>query len=298
MAEIKLLFVDDDDALRRALGAVLTHHGFDLTAASSVPEALELISTRKFDVLLSDLNIGEPGDGFTVVSAMRRVQPEACTFILTGYPDLETAIQAVRSQVDDYFSKPLHVDRLVDAIKALRSGRRPPDKSLPTRKVAQLLREVSDVICKRWLHQVLADPELAALSLTEDERSDHIPDMIEELIRRLEGPQEELSDVATDAARKHGKVRYQQGYTIPQIMFEARVLQRVLTSIIHENLFGLDLSTLVGDIIEIGETLQADVEISIRVYQAQIPRSLQSSFSLLYQSPYLGVSIADETPDY
>ena len=77
-------------------------------------------------------------------------------------------------------------------------------------------------------------------------------------------------------------------------MFEARVLQRVLTSIIHENLFGLDLSTLVGDILEIGETLQADVEISIRVYQAQIPRSLQSSFALLYQSPYLGVAIADE----
>ena len=87
----------------------------------------------------------------------------------------------------------------------------------------------------------------------------------------MEGPQEELSDVATDAARKHGKLRYQQGYTIPQILFEARVLQHVLTSTIHENLFGLDLSTLVGDILEIGETLQADAEISIRVYQSQIP---------------------------
>ena len=294
MAEIKLLFVDDDDALRTALGAVLTHHGFALTAVSSVREALELISTRKFDVLLSDLNIGEPGDGFTVVSAMRRVQPDACTFILTGYPDLETAIQGIRSQVDDYFSKPLHVERLVGAISALKSGKRPTSKSLPTRKVAQILRELSSLICDRWLSQVMADPELAAIPLTEAERSDHVPDMVEELIRRLEGPQEELSDVATDAARKHGKVRYQQGYTIPQILFEARVLQHVLTSTIHENLFGLDLSTLVGDILEIGETLQADAEISIRVYQSQIPRSLQTSFSLLYQSPYLGVAIADE----
>ena len=118
--------------------------------------------------------------------------------------------------------------------------------------------------------------------------------MMDELIRRLEGPQEELSDEATEAARKHGKLRYQQGYSIPQILFEARVLQHVLTSIIHENLFGIDLSTLVGDILEIGETLQADAEISIRVYQSQIPRSLQTSFSLLYQSPYLGVAIADE----
>jgi PAS domain S-box-containing protein len=294
MSEIKLLFVDDDDALRIALGAVLTHHGFALTAVSSVREALELISTRKFDVLLSDLNIGEPGDGFTVVSAMRRVQPEACTFILTGYPDLETAIQGIRNQVDDYFSKPLHVERLVGAISELRSGRRRANNALPARKVAQILRELSSLICERWVNQVMADPELAALPLTHAERSDHIPDMVEELIRRLEGPQEELSDVATEAARKHGKVRYKQGYTIPQILFEARVLQHVLTSTIHENLFGLDLSTLVGDILEIGETLQADAEISIRAYQSQIPRSLQTSFSSLYQSPYLGVAIADE----
>ena len=118
--------------------------------------------------------------------------------------------------------------------------------------------------------------------------------MIEELIRRLEGPLEELSPIATEAARKHGKVRYQQGYTIPQILFEARVLQHVLSSTIHENLFGVDLSTLIDDILDIGETLQADVEISIRVYQSQIPRSLQTSFSLLYRSPYLGVAIADE----
>ena len=286
--------MDDDDALRTALGAVLTHHGFLLTSVSSVREALELISTRDFDVLLSDLNIGEPGGGFTVVSAMRRVQPDACTFILTGYPDLETAIQGIRNQVDDYFSKPLHIDRLVDAISNVRNGKKPADKALPTRKVAQIIKELSPLICKRWLQQVMADPELAAIPLTEEQRSDHVPDMVEELIRRLEGPQEELSDIATEAARKHGKLRYQQGYTIPQIIFEARVLQHVLTAVIHENLFGLDLSTLVGDILEIGETLQADVEISIRVYQAQIPRSLQSSFSMLYRSPYLGVAIADE----
>ena len=71
----------------------------------SVAEALELISHHKFEVLLSDLNIGQPGDGFTVVSAMRRVQPKAYTFILTGYPDIELAVKAIRSHVDDYFRK-------------------------------------------------------------------------------------------------------------------------------------------------------------------------------------------------
>jgi PAS domain S-box-containing protein len=54
------------------------------------------------------------------------------------------------------------------------------------------------------------------------------------------------------------------------------------------------LSTLVGDILQVGETMQAMAEIAIRVYQSQIPRSLQTSFSFLYQSPYLGVAIVEE----
>jgi PAS domain S-box-containing protein len=294
MSPIKLLFVDDDGALRAVLAAALGLHNFLVTAVGSVPEALELISAQQFDVLLADLNIGEPGDGFTVVSAMRRVQPAACTFILTGYPDLETAIQAVRNQVDDYFSKPLRVEQLVESISSLRNGKRPTGKAAPSRKAAQVLRDLAPTICKVWLREVLKDPDLAAIPLSESERSDHVPEMMEELIGRLEGHLDELSPKATEAARKHGRTRYQQGYTIPQILYETRILQQVLTATFQENLLGLDLSTLIPDILQIGESLQAEVEVSIRVYQAQIPRSLQTSFSMLYQSPYLGVAIADE----
>jgi PAS domain S-box-containing protein len=294
MSSIKLLFVDDDAALRTVLGAALGLHDFQVTAVGSVPEALKLISAQQFDGLLADLNIGEPGDGFTVVSAMRRVQPDAYTFILTGYPDLETAIQAVRSQVDDYFSKPLRVEQLVESISSLRRGKRPAGRAVLPRKVAQILRDLAPTICEVWLDEVLKDPELAAIPLTPAERSDHIPEMMEELIGRLEGPQNELSPAATEAARKHGRTRYQQGYSIPQMLYETRILQQVLTATFQENLLGLDLSTLVPDVLQIGESLQAEVEVSIRVYQAQIPRSLQTSFSMLYQSPYLGVAIVDE----
>src|ERR1700749_327595 len=129
----RILFVDDEAGIMLTLGPILEKHGFSVMTAAWVSEALEMINHEKFDVLLSDLNIGQPGDGFTVVSAMRRVQPDACTFILTGYPDLETAIQGIRSQVDDYFSKPLHVERLVGALSDLRSGKRPISKALPTR---------------------------------------------------------------------------------------------------------------------------------------------------------------------
>ena len=93
----RLLVVDDDTAVLKSLEAVLVRSGFDVSAVETVPQALELISRKRFDVLLADMNIGEAGDGFTLVSAMRRVQPDACTFILTGYPDIESAIKAIRN---------------------------------------------------------------------------------------------------------------------------------------------------------------------------------------------------------
>lgn len=114
----QLLFVDDESSIRVLMPAVLARHGFQVTAAGTVSEALNLIATHHFDVLVSDLNIGEPGDGFTVVSAMRRTHPDAATFILTGYPAFESALEAIRQQVDDYFVKPADAETLVSRILA------------------------------------------------------------------------------------------------------------------------------------------------------------------------------------
>src|SRR5712671_3465231 len=113
---VRVLFVDDESSIRITLPAILEQAGFHVTTAATVPEALDFIRKEKFDVLLSDLNIGQPGDGFTVVSAMRRTQPEAVTLILTGYPDFDTALQALRSQVDDYLTKPADIKYLIQAI--------------------------------------------------------------------------------------------------------------------------------------------------------------------------------------
>ncbi len=294
MSATRILCVDDDLAVLRSLETVLLYSGFEVSAVGSVVEALDLISKQRFDVLLADLNIGQPGDGFTVVSAMRRVHPDACTFILTGYPDIESAIRAIRSQVDDYFAKPLNVTELLAAISSVRSGRRPAAKIGSSVKISELVRNRRKAICDQWLREVLADPELAAIPLTPEERIDHLPELLDEVIGRMEEGRESLSSKAADAARKHGKARYQQGYTIPQILFETRVLQQVLSETIQRELLSLDLSSLAPDIFKTGESLGSALEISIRSYQTQIPQSLQTSFSHLYKSPYLGVAIANE----
>jgi PAS domain S-box-containing protein len=294
MSKTRILVVDDDLGVLQSLEAILVQSGFQVSAVGTVPEALELVSNHTFDVLLADLNIGQPGDGFTVVSAMRRVQPNACTFILTGYPDIESAIRAIRSQVDDYFAKPLRIDELLSAISAVRSGKKRPAQVPPTKGIAELLRNLLPEICDRWYHEVMQEPELAAIPLTKEERVDHVPELLAELILRVEQGSEQLSSAGTESARKHGRFRYQQGYAVPQVLFEARVLQKVISLVIQENLMSIELSTLVHDILAIGESLQAEVEISIRTHQTQVPPSLQTSFSMLYKSPFLGVAIAEE----
>src|SRR5438270_12067392 len=165
----RILFVDDEVGIRLTLAPILERHGFFVVTAASVSQALEKINREKFDVLLSDLNVGQPGDGFTVVSAMRRVQPRACTFILTGYPDFESAISAIRNQVDDYFAKSLNVDQLLDAITQAQSGGNARPQHSVAQTVSALVGSHVPDICDRWLKSVLTNPEIAALPLTREE---------------------------------------------------------------------------------------------------------------------------------
>src|SRR5690242_3200524 len=137
----RLLFVDDEPAIRETLAVVLRKHGFEVTTAATVAEALQKITSEKFEILLSDLNIGNPGDGLTVVSAMRRTQPDAVTMILTGYPAFETALEAIRQQVDDYIVKPANIPALLHTIES-KLAAPPRQRQLPPpKRVAMLLQE-------------------------------------------------------------------------------------------------------------------------------------------------------------
>jgi len=113
----RILFVDDEPNIRLTLPPVLEEHGFEVKAAATVAEALAQINASRCDVLISDLNVGESGDGFRVVGAMREKQPGCITVILTGYPAFETAVDAIRHKVDDYVVKPVDVDVLVRTLR-------------------------------------------------------------------------------------------------------------------------------------------------------------------------------------
>ena len=101
----KILVVDDNEQVRTSLKAVLEASQFRVTTATNVSDALHLIAHESFDVLLSDLHMPGPGDGLTVVSAMRHKNPDAVTLVFTGYPAMHEALDAILLQADEILSE-------------------------------------------------------------------------------------------------------------------------------------------------------------------------------------------------
>ena len=100
MAAVRILLVDDDKIVCSSLAALLRGYEFEVTMAVSVPEALTYINSKTYDVLLSDLHMPGAGDGLTVVSAMRHANPKAITILLSAFPEMDAAAQAIRLQSD------------------------------------------------------------------------------------------------------------------------------------------------------------------------------------------------------
>jgi DNA-binding response OmpR family regulator len=121
----RVLVVDDEPNIRATLSVILQKHGFRVQTAATVPEAINQIQSNPFDVLLCDLNITQPDDGYAVVDAMQQVHPKAVTIILTGYPSVENALEGIRRKIDEYLVKPADVEKLLAVLNALLLRRRP-----------------------------------------------------------------------------------------------------------------------------------------------------------------------------
>jgi DNA-binding NtrC family response regulator len=120
----RILFVDDEPAIRETLSIILPRYGFSVTLAATVSEALEKIHQQEFDILLCDLNIEREGDGYDVIRAMQKANASCQTVVLTGYPAVDSAIEGIRLQIDDYLIKPASADTLVALLADKLAARR------------------------------------------------------------------------------------------------------------------------------------------------------------------------------
>src|SRR5260370_39519984 len=159
----RILLADDNEDVRDIFREGLELQGFEVIPVSTVNEALRLISTEHFDVLLSDLYMPDAGDGFTVVSAMRHAHPKAVTLVLSGYPALQEAMSAILLDADEILVKPVHLADIAELIQKKLSN---PSARMAVIKecVAAILERDGDPTIQNWMARVEQNEELAAHS--------------------------------------------------------------------------------------------------------------------------------------
>jgi DNA-binding response OmpR family regulator len=264
--ETRILFVDDEPDMRSTMEAILQNEGFDVTTAATVSEALSAINVQKFDALVSDLNIGEPGDGFTIVSAMRRTHPGCVNFILTGYPAFETALQAIRNQVDDYLVKPADVRELMSSLKMKLNTPRGSGK-LMTQRLAEFVRENAEEIAQRALLAMKSDPRLSEIPLTDEQRLAHVPALLKEIVAQLEARvPNELNPSTHRGGERHGAMRRQQHYSQEMLVDDVRLLDASIYDTIQDGLLRLELSSLIPGLKQMNLTMAAHLKGSIQAF--------------------------------
>jgi len=266
MAATKILLVDDDEMLNTIMRSLLEREGFDITVASNVADALKLISSVPYDVLLSDLHMPGAADGLTVISAMRYLNPKAIALLLTSFPEMDAAAQAMFRQADEVMIKRTDPTETVDAIKrriACGTNYFQPK----TESVATILERAAPSCIEDWLMQAQTDSKLSLVPLTPEQRCSHLPQVFRDLVARLRvalplGSTGPLSEFAAN----HGLTRRRQGYSAAMMVEESRILQVCIFHTLQRNLATIDFSVLLTQVMTIADEVDSQLRQAMECY--------------------------------
>lgn len=106
-----ILLVDDDPFILKGIGLSLETHGYGVTTTDGGRAAVELLKKKTFDLVITDLIMDEI-NGIEVLKICKKIHPETMVIILTGYADMDSAINALRLNADDYMLKPCEPDEV------------------------------------------------------------------------------------------------------------------------------------------------------------------------------------------
>lgn len=123
MATYRILFIDDDPQVLSSLGGYFERLGHEVHSAADGKEGIEVWNRVQPDVTVLDLHM--PGmDGMQVLEALRR--KNAMVIMLTGYGEIENAVEAMRLGAENFLTKPIEMAHLVQAVEkaAEKSGLR------------------------------------------------------------------------------------------------------------------------------------------------------------------------------
>ena len=276
----RVLLVQADVSEQSGLHTALQRSGFAVVSTSTVKEAVILLTAGEFSALVCDLQIPAPGDGFTLVNAMRHFHPSAITMIMSKYPALKESVSSLLPQADEILVTPMPPHEIVTLLRnRLRQPKLP--KSMVFESIATVLERHSSHTISHWLSRVNANKNLMHIPLDDKGRTGHLPRLLQELVQRLRTSHlDEGKAKVSLAAVAHGKVRKQQGYTAAMLVEESRILQVCIFKCLRTNLSALDLSLVLTDVMTIADEVDSQLSQTMASYsesarRAKAPQSLE-----------------------
>ncbi len=112
----RILIVDDDENIRKVLKAILEEEGYTVDEAENANKAIEKTKRKVYNLALIDIRLPDM-EGIELLTKMKDTLPRMRKIIITGYPTLQNAIEAVNRGADAYILKPFDMDKVLAAIK-------------------------------------------------------------------------------------------------------------------------------------------------------------------------------------
>lgn len=112
----RILVVEDDESVRKVLATILEEKGYLVDTAENGKEAIKKSKTKIYNLALLDIRLPDM-KGTELLTAMKETTPKMIKIIMTGYPSLQNAIEAVNKGADAYMLKPLNMDDALRTIK-------------------------------------------------------------------------------------------------------------------------------------------------------------------------------------
>jgi len=113
--QAKILIIDDDENIRKSISTVLQEKGYLVDTAENGRAAITKSETAPYNLALIDIRLPDM-DGVQLLTAMKQTTPKMVKIIITGYPSLQNAIEAVNKGADGYIVKPIKMDELLTMI--------------------------------------------------------------------------------------------------------------------------------------------------------------------------------------
>jgi len=112
----RILVVDDDESVRKVLATILEEEGYAVDTAKNGREAIKKSKVKFYNLALIDIRLTDM-EGTKLLTRVKDTMPKMRKIIITGYPSLQNAIEAVNRGADAYVLKPFDMDKVLETIK-------------------------------------------------------------------------------------------------------------------------------------------------------------------------------------